>query len=244
MSVKERYDALVAEQKDIEEAERQRIQAEKEFEQLRRSEAQRIWLDKRESEMPGILNNLELMAVRLRKMGILSMIEEFTNRNIYNLYISDPEIQIKLTPKQITQRMERAARHLGNSLRYTNSEGWEVRPLIPELNSETLIWENTDKVALDIRKEHRNMRNREPFRVLKTEHVHLLYDCSLLAIAGEHEEFFGRIPLRKNQRVDILESAFARAFFKPRIEVPKIPQRYFRESDYNTPIGLVYRPFS
>ena len=134
--------------------------------------------------------------------------------------------------------MERAARHLGNSLRDTNSEGWAVRPLFPELNLETLIWENTDKVALDIRKEHRNMRNREPFRVLITEHVHLLYDGSLLAIAGESEEFFGRIPLRRNQRVEILESAFARAFFKPKIEVPEIPQRYFREPDYNTPIGL------
>src|SRR3989344_729248 len=238
MSVKERYYALVAEQKAIIETERQKIQAEKEAEQLRRAESHRIWLDKRDSGMPEVLNNLELMAVRLRKMGIISMIEEFTNRNIYNLYISNPEIQIKFTPKQITQRMERAARHLGNSLRDTNSEGWAVRPLFPELNLETLIWENTDKVALDIRKEHRNMRNREPFRVLITEHVHLLYDGSLLAIAGESEEFFGRIPLRRNQRVEILESAFARAFFKPKIEVPKIPKRYFRKPDYIPPIGL------
>lgn len=239
MSVKERYDALVAEQNAFEEAERQRIQAEKEAEHLRRAEAHKIWLEKKESEEPSVRFNLELKATNLRRFDILRMIGEFTDCNIDTLYSRHPKFQVKLTPKQIREWQERSSRHL----RDLYGAKWEIRPVLPELNPETLIWENLEKVALDIRRDFRTAVLHDPHRVTKTEHVDLLYDGVTLAIGGEHEEFMGRIPQKRDQRIEIIESAFARAFFKPRIEVPEIQQRFikrrsiFRGLDYYTPIG-------
>lgn len=233
MSVKERYNNLIAEEKASQEAERQKQLEEQQAERFRRSEANKVWQEKRDLEQPQILDDLELKIIKLRKLGIIGMFEEFTESNIFMLYSRNKDLQVPLSKRSLKEYQDRVSKRRMSMF----TPHWEVKPIFPLLQ-EDLTWNNTEIVNLDINKVYQRNYGSHPFNVEKIEHVDLSYDGHLLTINGNGEEFSDKIPQKREQRFEIIERAFARAFFKPRIEVPELKQAPRRDYDFNTPIGI------
>lgn len=223
MSVKEKYDVMIAEKQATEEAARQAEEAKRiEVEQLR-MEAYTRWREREAAEGPQIFKKLTLKCFKLRSLGIIGMVEDFVDANIEYLYV--PEPQTKYSHSELAQRKARRERSFSRVLNsFSRGGSWNVRTKTPELDRQTLIWENADRVNLVISREFKSRFNGRD-SVVKTEYVDLAYDSTILTIRGDKEEFGGRIPARKVERIEVVESALARAFFDPRVVTPNREHR-------------------
>lgn len=237
MSIREKYDELISIAQEEAEQERIRNITAEMREQNRRKELYNSIREREAAEKPEILRNLESKVIRLRRLGILSMIEEFTDTTIYPPYSKEiPHPKLSDIEKNLL--VERTIRGLDRTL--TREPNWAVIFIQPFLNDK-LNWEDSDKVNLHIDRYYYGDTLSSWHEITKTEWVELTYNGSILSIRGSKEEFNGKIPNKRGKRVEVIENAFARAFFNPTVIIPKpgpqLNKHYSRFLDFNTPIG-------
>jgi hypothetical protein len=230
MALRERYESLVNEQAE----EQRRIR----FEEIARANAQtaaenkvlkeryEIYSDKLDSERPAILESLELKMVKLRKLGIVGILEEFVDSNLGGMYARIPEVGRKLALRDEAARNAKVlALHTYKGIAYYNAS-WHVEPVHPKLDKETLRWSDTDYVHLTIQRSQETIFNVRS-ELIQTERVDFKYNGSTLEIVGDPEEgptFQGRVPRLKETRLEVVEDSLARALIRPLIIKPQ-PKR-------------------
>ena len=210
------------------------LKAEEDAERIRKYH---IWQDKETEEQPGILKTSELLFIKLRKEGIVGILEDFTDTNIETPFIVLPEDRVHYTESEATSREKRRDRQLRSLFNY--SDNWKVEFLRPYLDQESLTWVGANQLDLSLQRHFYSPRfgaNRP--KIIRSEYIDISYDGSWLKILGNPDSnpcFDDKLPRNKEERVELVENSLLKGLKDPRIVVPK---QEIRTPHYELPVVI------
>ena len=219
MSAKEKFQALVDQDKEEQERvqERRKVEEEAERQRITRSNEeyrvnQQRFKELYKAGLPAARKDKHNLYLDLERVGVVGMITELTGRKYFAppLLVRPSGRLLKSSLKSISVDQDRLSE-------VTDRYGWQVQIAEPKMYDGGVC--DTGFLGIDVRRSE--FDRRDIFKQISTEIVKINYKRRgrRLIIAGEEQTFSGNIKSEPTEeQTEKLEEAMARAFHKPLVE--------------------------
>lgn len=207
MSINERINELERHAADQEEINR------RESERLDAAASARI-----HEELPRVKEQQHVLLERLRRLGVLAMIEEMTEEKIPPLIRRQRKVAVPF-PNSLADFRRSSKKGRKKFEEALRPKDWSAEVQYPQF--EEGKWDGNLRIVVV----KNDTRYQYPMPLPDEPKVIVSYDIArFLTIAGREVTFSGSVPTGKAERVEILEGAFAKAFRDPERKKPRRPE--------------------
>ena len=210
MSIKERLESRLEAKKETDRLAKEEGDRQKEVERIERLANYQILEERRRSEKPARLEELDRRFKVLQGSGLVTLMEDFSTRKFPRIIpMTEEERQINL------RKLVKKPLMLNPNI--FSKQGWHLGLISPELDSLEGEWSPKDLI-LTMHENVYGVFNRAIDEIQETKFVTVTYnDKQNLTIAGKEITFRGHMPRLKAVRLDVFEEALAEAVFNPKV---------------------------
>lgn len=211
MSVKERVEQLRLQA--AQEAERQR-----QLEEEERAKAQRLLTERQatwDKNLPETIASMKRLYKRLERQGVIAMIEE--GSGVPTSEWQTPFSKPQPIPKEA--KLTKLPALSETDLFKAVSREWWIHTPNPYFFAEP-VWDPVLQIKVTSNNPNFGWIASRPGDEIRSWEV--TYQMEILTIQGEQMEYDDLIPRRRDRRVEVIESALARAIYRPKVFSPQL----------------------